>query len=263
MNNGKEFANVVKSNNISGINKVLKQDFGVSYDDIAQIMRPFVKRISKGANIKEFIIQSNGMLLEDHAVFDGENTIPDFTNKNYSDKLGTYNSVEIYGSRYFGERIDAYGIIDEKTNKTLAFLLINTNPTNIGGVDYYSTAGVWVSPEHRNKGLASTLYLFVTRKMNLKLMSDSGVSSNGLNLYSSFLKRKLLNVKFYNNSTNEIVNTEPSDLFSLPNKWNLIFEKIEDWSNLNGYDIRLNGLGHRQVPEYRRINIPEEFILWS
>lgn len=86
----------------------------------------------------------------------------------YSRPVGTFNGLEIWGSKYFGKNIDLYGIIDEQRN-ILAWCTLDV----VQNTGYSTLTRVWVDPTQRGKNLVLTLINFITEKLKEKVMIDS------------------------------------------------------------------------------------------
>jgi GNAT superfamily N-acetyltransferase len=91
-------------------------------------------------------------------------TIPSFKAR-YAKVVGTYDGLEVWGSRFFGAEHDTYAFREKNT--TLAFVVVSSKKSEF---DAYPLERIWTNPKHLRKGYATALILFLTQKLHNKLL---------------------------------------------------------------------------------------------
>lgn len=174
------------------------------------------------------------LINEDRAIsFEfNEKDLPDFTDVNTAKKIGTSENYDIWGSRYYGENLDAYGILDSE-NSPLALLIIETKEKLINGKRGQEINKLWVRADHRGKALAMALLCFVIRKTKTALFVGSLVSKDGEQLLKKIIDKKAFDVEVDDNKG--FTNIIPADLFDYPNNYKIILEKDLNYYNLDSH----------------------------
>jgi len=85
----------------------------------------------------------------------------------YSRPIGTFNNLEIWGSKYFGKSKDLYGILDKKRN-VLAWVVFDV----MKHPGYSTFERAWVLPKERGKNHTLTIFNFLTSKGKEKILID-------------------------------------------------------------------------------------------
>lgn len=116
----------------------------------------------------------------------------------YSRPVGTFNGLEIWGSKYFGKNKDLYGILDNQ-RKVLAWAVFDNklNP------NYSTFERAWVEPSERGKDHTLTIINFLITKANEKVMIDKNeiTSTDSRNLIRKWMsyppQKRHFNVSFF------------------------------------------------------------------
>jgi len=183
-------------------------------------------------------------LKEDLAVPFEFKQLPDFTDPHYAGFQGTCDGYDIYGSRFYGEDFDAYGILDDK-QKPIAILVIKTKEDVIERVKFQEIEKLWVDPAYRGKALMISLLNFVIRKAHTNVSSGKRLTNDGKKLLAKIIKNKTFNVEFVDFVRNQVLNSEPADLFKYPNNYQIVMVE-----NLHESTDRRIGHGYRVCPEF-------------
>jgi hypothetical protein len=155
-----------------------------------------------------------------------DDEIPDF-NEKYTIKAGTYNQKFIWASGFYGKDYRAFVIFD-KENKAQSFVVVKIKPVLIAGELRTLVVRSRTRDDSKRQGLATSIYLFLAKKLDLKLICDEKLSSDSILVYKNFIKKQLFNnVLFYNELTQQMQNEEPQDLWSPNNNnWRILLEDI-------------------------------------
>lgn len=101
----------------------------------------------------------------------------------YSRPIGTFNGLEIWGSKFFGKKYDLYGILN-KERDVLAYAVfdLEIHP------GYSTFIRAWVKPEERGKNHTLTIINFLTSKGKEKVMIDKKevTSSSSRNMFKKW-----------------------------------------------------------------------------
>jgi hypothetical protein len=141
--------------------------------------------------------------------------------------FGTMNQIDIYLSGIYAGH-HTFVIFDEKTKNPLAFIVVQTQPIMLAGEERTLEVRSWTHPAERGKGYATTLYQFLVKKLELKLVCDDMLSDDAVKMYKQFIaKRKFDNISFYNEKTKQVQDDEPSNLWTMPNQWRIFLESFD------------------------------------
>ena len=86
----------------------------------------------------------------------------------YSRPVGTFNGLEIWGSKYFGKNIDLYGILDAQRN-VVAWCTFDI----VKHSGYATLTRMWVQADNRGNNHILTIVNFVIEKCKEKVLIDS------------------------------------------------------------------------------------------
>jgi len=144
--------------------------------------------------------------------------------KDTSVLYGTMNQIEIYVSGVY-QGYHTFVIFDENTEEPLSFVVLQTEPVIINGEERTKEVRSWTKPSQRGKGYATSIYQFLIKKLELKLICDDMLSDDAVQMYKQFIsKRKFDNITFYNEKTKSVQQEEPEDLWVMPNVWRILIE---------------------------------------
>jgi len=152
-----------------------------------------------------------------------EKDLPDL--RNHSKIIGTFDGFEIWGSRAYGEKMDAF-CISENSIAPIAMVIISTNSKKISGTEFHEIVKVWVHEKHRGKALIISIIGFLVDKMQLALTSGSLVTRDGEKLFKKMIERKSFRMAMVQDGS--LVDIDYSKLFSLPNDLQIAI--IGGWS---------------------------------
>lgn len=185
-------------------------------------------------------------LLDDLAVPFEFKTFPDFLDNKTSIKLGTSEGFDIYGSRYYGEDLDAYGILSDD-NKPIAIIVIKTKERVFDRLKFQEIEKLWVDPNHRGKALMISLINFVIRKQHTNISSGDKLTNDGKNLFQKIIDKKSFDVEYVDLIKRQKLDQIPSDLFKFPNNYQIVLvERIYESAD------RMLGHGPGICEEMRR-----------
>lgn len=171
-----------------------------------------------------------------------QNNLPDFLDKKYSKLVGTFDGYDIYGSRFYGEKYDAYGILNNQQN-VCATLVIQTQEKMYDGKKCQQIEKVWVDKNDRGKALATSLLAFVIRKLKTNLISNRLITNDGEIFYKKLIQKKTFDFEFFDFVKSKRLNDLPNDLFSKPNSYQIILTQ----HFLEGFEDRLFGHGEKHI----------------
>ena len=161
------------------------------------------------------------VFFEDIAVPFDIKDFPDWTDTNVSVRIGTSEGYYIYGSIFYGNDHDAYGILNDK-NKTLAILIIKTREQSIERLKFQEIEKLWVDPSERGKALMITLINFVIRKQHTNLSSGEKLTSYGRKLFQKIIDKKSYEIEYIDMKSRQKINDEPKDLHIYPNRYQIV-----------------------------------------
>lgn len=179
-----------------------------------------------------------------------EKDLPDL--RNHSKIIGTFDGFEIWGSRTFGEKMDAY-CISQNGITPVAMVIISTVAKNISDTEFHEIVKVWVHEKHRGKALAISIIGFLVGKMKLALTSGSLVTKDGEKLFKKMIERKSFKMAMIKDGS--LVDIDQSELFSLPN--DLQIALIGGWSTYNSM------FEHPIVKEMRKFRGCDSWPFWD
>lgn len=116
----------------------------------------------------------------------------------YSRPVGTFNGLEIWGSKYFGKNKDLYGILDKQRN-VLAWAVFDI----LKHSGYSTFERAWILPQERGKNHILTIINFLTSKSKEKIMIDKeeGTSSSSRKMFKKWFslppQYKRFSMSFY------------------------------------------------------------------
>lgn len=101
-------------------------------------------------------------------------TIPDF-NPRYSKIVGTMDGLDVWLTRFFGEKYNTFAYKDGE--QAIAFVVVESLPTDSA----YKLVRIWSDSKHRGRGLVTALILFLTKKLNMRLLlqNDEPLTDDG------------------------------------------------------------------------------------
>lgn len=146
----------------------------------------------------------------------------------YSRPIGTFNGLEIWGSKYFGKDYDLYGILDKQRN-VLGWVVFDL----IKHPGYSTFSRAWVEPSERGKEHTLTIINFLISKAYEKIMIDkdeltSTDSRNMLRKWFNYSPQKRhFSIKFFD-SRGEITKPDLDQILKdrTKNDVYLIFEDV-------------------------------------
>ena len=123
--------------------------------------------------------------------------------------------------------------------KALSFVVLKTEPEEIDGEERTKVIRSWTRLDMRGRGLATIIYQFLTRKLELKLVCDDMLSKDSIIMYKNFIAKKKFNkISYYNEITGKTQQEEPKELWNTPNDWRIFPEclpRIGGALPLNGH----------------------------
>lgn len=164
----------------------------------------------------------------------------------YSRPVGTFNGLEIWGSKYFGGPYDLYGILDKQRN-ILAWVIfdIERHP----GFSTFIRA--WVEPSERGKDHTLTILNFIVSKGKEKIFIDKNeqTSTDSRRLIKKWLQyppqKRHFDIKFFD-SNGMIDNPNVEDILK-PRTINDVYLILENTFNR---DVPRYGAGRRVISEF-------------
>ena len=144
-----------------------------------------------------------------------------FIKPEYSAKVGTFDGYEIWGSRFYGEKLDTYCILGEN-NIPKAIVVIQTDEVLYDGINCNQIEKVWVDKNSRGKSLTTIILGFIVIKSKTHLISNKIVTQDGKKFYQKLLTRPIFNFIYYNNHSRRNAIFKPDTLFDFPNPWQII-----------------------------------------
>lgn len=154
----------------------------------------------------------------------------------YSRPVGTFNGLEVWGSKYFGKKYDLYGILN-KERDVLAWALFDSE-INSG---YSTFVRAWVSPTERGKNHTLTIINFLTSKGKEKIIIDKHEETSSssrrmlVKWFSLSPQYRQFSISFYD----ENGKIEPPDI-----------DEILKAGNKNRVQIVLENLSDRELHRY-------------
>lgn len=132
---------------------------------------------------------------EDYAI-DAAITFPDF-NSRYAKIVGTFDGLDVWDTRFFEPNHHTFAFRNE-SGKAIAFVVIEENMFN----GAHPLVRMWSDKEHRKRGLITALILFITKKLQLRLIikSDEPLTDQGRNWLVAAVKSN--KIKAINAATN-------------------------------------------------------------
>lgn len=85
----------------------------------------------------------------------------------HSRPVGTFNGLEIWGSKYFGDKLDLYGILN-KQRDILSWCLFD----NAKNDPYLTFNRAYTSPQYRGNDYTLTIINFLIEKIKAKIIID-------------------------------------------------------------------------------------------
>jgi hypothetical protein len=207
------------------------------------------KKMDKLNRIKEDIVSPLPNFEKEH--------IPTF--ESTSGKwIGTMSQEKIYLSNFFSD-YQTFVIFDNN-QEAISFVCIDDRiDKSINGQERNKIVRTWTKPELRRKGYLTIIFRFLIDKLNLKLVSDTHLTQDSIDMYKNLIeKKKFLMTTFYNKHTKKFVHCEdeiPNDLWTFPNNWRIC---LEDSENQYVWHNRIDGLkkpepGYGVLIEYKLI----------
>jgi hypothetical protein len=148
-------------------------------------------------------------------------------------KLGTSDGYDVWGSRHFGSKFDAYCIADD-SNKPIAMVVVNTKTNKIDGIEYYNIEKVWVDEKSRGKALTTCIIQFIVKKLNTSLGSGESITLDGEKMFRKLITNKKFKFKIINSKTKELLDIDDvgiDKVFTIPNPYRVII--VEGWGSKN------------------------------
>lgn len=163
----------------------------------------------------------------------------------YSRPIGTYNGLEIWGSKYFGKNYDLYGILDKQRN-ILSWCLFDI----VKNLGYSTLLRVFVDKNNRGKNLTLLIINFLTEKGKEKIMVDKDefTSDSSRGMLKAWYKNNTSR-RFEMNFIDNNIKIETPDIESIfkigsKNKISITMESISD------FDLPRYGSGKRIVKDW-------------
>jgi hypothetical protein len=169
--------------------------------------------------------------------------IPDF-NPDYTSEAGSFNQKLIYSSYYFGGNYQTFVIFNDE-KEAISFVVLQIKPELVNNTERTKVVRSWTREDSRRNGLVVSIYQFLVKKLELKLISDTELTQNSLEVYKSFINKGNLfdKISFYNEKTREIQDEIPDSIWIKNNHWRIMLEEFE---YNYGKKSQLNG-----IPKYR------------
>lgn len=181
-------------------------------------------------------------LHEDYAV-NAAVTLPDF-NPRYTKVVGTMDGLDVWLTRFFGEDYNTFAF--RNGEELLAFVVVGSTPLQ----DAYPLVRMWSAPNHRGRGLTTALVMFMTKKLNTRLVirDDEPLTDEGWNWLIKAVQRnkvKAINAATGAALTADDIKSDKMKQRSTGAKTDLsvIIER-----DVSRYDLFGSG-GHRQLNE--------------
>lgn len=176
---------------------------------------------------------------------DQKTGIPDF-NEEYTTQFGSFNQILIYGSNFFGKKYQSFVIFDED-KKAKSFVTLYVEPEIVDSVERTKVVRSWTRNDSRRQGLVTTIYQFLVKKLNLKLICDDTLTQDSIGVYKGFIEKKVFDkISYYNDKTKEVQDETPDNLWTMSTDWRILLEEhIYRSPPLYGMPI------YRQLAEYK------------
>ena len=170
-------------------------------------------------------------------------TLPDF-NPRYAKIVGTMDGLDVWLTRFFGEKYNTFAFRDGE--ELLAFVVVGSSSTH----DAYPLVRMWASPNHRGRGLTTALVMFMTKKLNTRLVirADEPLTDEGWNWLIKAVQRN--KVKAINAATGTALTADDikSDKMKQRNTGAKTDLSVVIERDVSRYDLFGSG-GHRQLNE--------------
>ena len=144
-----------------------------------------------------------------------------FIKPEYSAKIGTFDGYDIWGSRFYGEKLDTYCILGEN-NIPKALVVIQTKEKLYDGVKCQQIEKVWVDKNSRGKSLTTIILGFIVIKSKTNLISNKIVTQDGKKFYQKLLSKPIFKFRYFDTSDESVSIAKPADIFDFPNPWQII-----------------------------------------
>ena len=141
----------------------------------------------------------------------------------YSRPVGTFNGLEIWGSKYFGKDIDVYGILNKERDIISWAAFDNTNNNYLKFIRAYS--------KEKGKNHILTIMNFLIEKLKQKIIitSNEVTSTSSRNMLLKWTKLtpqfKHFSMKFFDNDE-EIFNYEDALKDNVKNNIRIVMEDV-------------------------------------
>lgn len=179
---------------------------------------------------------------EDYAV-NAAITLPDF-NPRYSKVVGTMDGLDVWLTRFFGEKYNTFAF--REGDELLAFVVVGYAPLQ----NAYPLVRMWSPPNHRGRGLTTALVMFITKKLNTRLVirDDEQLTDEGWNWLIKAVQRN--KVKAVNAATGDALTADDikSDKMNQRNTGAKTDLSVVIERDVSRYDLFGSG-GHRQLNE--------------
>ena len=181
--------------------------------------------------LRDILLNPEILLLDDNTFVGSQNfdeNLPKFESA-YSRPVGTFNRIEIWGSKFYGSTYDVYGILNQDKSPK-AYIILKPESKHSEWIQ------AWVEPSERGKKFTLTLINFVIEKLKekIKISKDELTSTDSRKLIQNWLKLSSQERHF---NLNLMLNGEKST------DWDSAFE-----TNVNSYEIILENFSDKKIP---------------
>jgi len=145
---------------------------------------------------------------------------------------GTMNQIPIYVSGFF-PNCHTF-IIFNDAQEAVSFVVLQSKSVEMVGEERTIILRSWTRDDMRGKGYATTIYQFLVKKLELKLVCDEKLSADSITMYKQFIqKKKFDKISYYDEKMKKLQDEQPQDLWKTPNKWRIFLENTPPSTGLS------------------------------